>query len=402
MKILLPFLVLAALAVSLSAQQGKKKPAAPPKPKWDVQKLHHDNNEGIAVGDVNGDGKIDVTAGEYWYPAPGFEKKKVRRLEAFGKDYLQNNGEYLLDVDADGDLDIVAGMFTKTEVFWYENAGKDALAAGDPWPAHLLVDTETGHNEMVFFHDLDGDGSPEWIENSWKADNPIIAWKLSKDGKGKPSMEKHVISETRNGHGMGFGDIDGDGKVDVVFNQGWCRQPDAGAFSGLWEYHPDIELPHSSCPVLVIDLNGDKRNDLIWADGHNYGLYWEEQLEPRADGTTLWKQHLIDKKFSQGHALAWDDIDNDGAQELITGKRYYAHSGGDPGAEDPVVVLYFDWDPNTQTFSKNVISQAPADKPSEGPGIGLQIRVADMDNNGWNDIVTSGKSGTHIIWNRGF
>ncbi len=402
MKPLVPLFLFVALAGVVAAQQSKKTPAGPPQLKWQVQQLHKDNNEGIAVGDVNGDGALDVTAGEYWYPAPEYKKTKVRRLEAFGKDYLQNNGEHLYDVDADGDLDIVAGMFTKTELFWYENAGADALAKGEPWPAHLLKDTETGHNEMNFFHDIDGDGTPEWIENSWMADNPIIAWRMVKDESGKPGMEKHVISENRNGHGMGFGDINGDGREDVVFNQGWCEQPEAGAYSGLWEYHDDIELPHSSCPVLVVDLNGDGRNDLIWADGHNYGLYWEEQLEPRADGTTLWKQHLVDKKFSQGHALAWEDIDNDGAPELITGKRYYAHSGSDPGAEDPVVVLYFDWSGETQTFSKHVISQASKEEPSIGPGIGLQIRIADMDGNGWKDVVTSGKSGTHIIWNKGF
>ena len=149
---------------------------------------------------------------------------------------------------------------------------------------------------------------------------------------------------------------------------------------------------------MIIDLNDDGRNDFIWADGHNYGLYWHEQLAPQADGTTLWRQHVIDKKFSQGHTLAWDDVDNDGEPELITGKRYYAHSGRDAGARDDITVQFYNWNSKTKAWTKHLISTATA---GEGPGIGLQIRVADLDNNGWKDLILPGKSGTHIIWNEG-
>jgi hypothetical protein len=107
---------------------------------------------------------------------------------------------------------------------------------------------------------------------------------------------------------------------------------------------------------------------------------------------------MIDKKFSQGHALAWDDVDNDGQPELITGKRYYGHSGRDAGAQDDITVQFYDWNPTTMTWTKRLISTATA---GEGPGIGLQIRVADLDNNGWKDLILPGKSGTHIIWNDG-
>ena len=113
---------------------------------------------------------------------------------------------------------------------------------------------------------------------------------------------------------------------------------------------------------------------------------------------TTWRQHLIDKKFSQGHALAWDDVDNDGQPELITGKRYHGHSGRDSGAHDEITVQFYDWNQKTETWTKHLISTAPA---GEGPGIGLQIRVHDLDGNGWNDLVLPGKSGTHIIWNDG-
>jgi len=397
MKKILPLISIALLSGgALEAAPKGKKPAGL---KFKVQQLRMDNNEGVAVGDINGDGKLDVVAGEYWYAAPDFKGQKIRSLESFGKDYMMNNSDHLLDVDGDGDLDVVAGGFTVSEVFWYENPGKGKYDSPDGWKGHLLADTGTNHNEISYMHDLDGDGIPEYFENSWKDEDPMQVWRWDKDADGKPILKGHVISESGNGHGMGFGDINGDGKEDVLFKDGWYEQPAAGPYSAAWKYHNDFTMPHGSCPSIVVDLNKDGKNDIIWADGHNYGVYWMEQQEPQKDGATTWRIHEIDKKFSQGHAIAWEDIDNDGQPELITGKRYFAHSGSDPGSGDKATVHYYDWDADTLTWSKpKNIAQGESGK---APGIGLQIRVVDMDGDGWKDVVVPGKSGTHIIWNKG-
>jgi hypothetical protein len=396
LKSLISVVLISSIAVGVSAQQRGKAKGGPPH-KWRVQQLHKDNNEGIAVGDIDGDGKLDISAGEYWYQAPEFKQRPVRKLEAFGTDYLENNSEHLYDMDGDGDLDVLAGKFKTSIVYWYENPGAGKYDV-EAWTAHKLIDTGTAHNEATFLHDIDGDGTPEFIENSWNAKNPTQIVRLHRGDDGKVTATQHLVSDAGNGHGMGFGDINGDGKQDIVFLSGWFEQPKDEPFSRRWRYHHDFDLPHASCPMLVVDLNKDGRKDFIWADAHNYGLYWHEQLKPQADGTTTWRKHLIDKMFSQGHALAWDDVDNDGQPELITGKRYHAHSGRDAGAEDDITIQYYDWTPKTNTWAKHLISTAPAGK---GPGIGLQIRVHDLDGNGWKDIIVPGKSGTHIIWNDG-
>ena len=102
---------------------------------------------------------------------------------------------------------------------------------------------------------------------------------------------------------------------------------------------------------------------------------------------------MIDDSFSQPHALAFADLDGDGRDELITGKRVRAHNGRDPGGTQPPLVCYYTWKPGTTDFSRHVINEGSV-------GIGLQIRTADLDADGDVDIVLAGKEGTQILFNR--
>ena len=390
--------LLAPAADAPKAAKGAKKGAAAPALKFRVQQLHVDNNEGCAVADYNRDGKLDISAGEYWYEGPDFTKKRqLRKLEAFGKDYLTNNGEHAYDVNGDGFPDIVTGSFMDTKVYWYENPGAEGLKQGVLWKQHLLIDTNLGQNEWTEMRDLDGDGVPEYIVNSWGPTNAVMAYRFGKNEKNEPIFKPWVIqagAPFANGHGIGFGDINGDGLEDIVYGNGWYERPKVGATSKPWIRHLDWIFPHASTPMLVVDITGDGRNDVIWGHGHNYGLYWEERRDDNKDGSTNWRHNLIDDKISQAHCLVWEDIDNDGKPDLITGRRVKAHSGGDPGDNEPGCVLYYTWNAATRQFAKRVIAE-------NGPGIGLQSRVADLDGNGWKDVVVSGKSGTHVLWNLG-
>lgn len=375
--------------------------AQAPKPaglKFRTQQLHIDNNEGCSVADFNNDGKLDISAGEYWYAGPDFkEKKPVRKLLPFGKDYLTNNSEHAYDVDGDGWIDIISGSFMDGEISWFKNPGAEGLANGTPWEKQVLIDTKLQQNEWTIFRDMDGDGIPELVVNSWNDNNPMACYRLVKDDQGKPAMQPWIIhpaGESTNGHGLGFGDINGDGLEDIVFKNGWYERPAKDATTQPWKLHNDFTFVHASCPMQVVDLSGDGRADIIWGDGHNYGLWWEERRDDNQDGSTNWRTNLIDNKFSQPHSLEWEDIDGDGEPELITGRRVRGHSGNDPGDNEPGVIYYFKWDKQARQFKRFTIAEG-------GPGIGLQIRIADLDGDGDKDVVCAGKSGTHILWNEG-
>ncbi len=356
-----------------------------------------DANEGIAAGDIDGDGAIDLVAGRNWFRAPEFVPRPLRTISDWNG-YVQSNGDFLFDVNGDGRLDVIAGSFLPTEVHWYENPGAAALELGQQWKPHLLVDTGDSSNEGQMLQDLDGDGIPEWIVNSWAKDVPAKVWRLvpanpadgnHTGGGARYTMVAHELGPRGNGHGLGVGDLNGDGLTDVLFGQGWYQQPRQSPWSTPWKFHADWDI-HVSLPIIVTDLNGDQRNDLILGNGHDYGLFWWENKGPDEDGLIDWTRHLIDDRYSQPHTLAWSDIDGDGQPELITGKRVRAHNGNDPGGNEPPCLYYYDWDADNATFTRHIIEEGHA-------GCGLQIVTADLTRDGKVDIAVAGKSGTFLL-----
>jgi len=385
------------VALIASATQAAE-PDSPDWPDFRAQQLHLDRNEGIAVADFDGDGHPDLSAGEFWYRGPGFtDKRQLRKLEPFGGgEYLTNNSEHALDLNLDGFPDILTGSFMESELAWYENPGPEGLADGRLWQRHVLIDTGLKQNEATLMADIDGDGRPEILVNHWNDSQPMRYYKIT-PGRDGPTVQTITVAEggkNSNGHGVGVGDLNGNGRNDILYKHGWYEQLE----DGTWKHHADWTKPYMSVPALVADVNGDGRNDILWGNGHDYGLYWEEQLEPAADGTLQWRQHLIDDTWSQAHVLAWHDLDGDGRPELITGKRYYGHGGKDPGANDGPVVHAYKWQAATNTFTRHPISVSPPEAKT-GPGVGLQFIVRDLNGNGRPDIAAPGKSGTYILWN---
>lgn len=357
-------------------------------------------NEGCAVGDVNRDGRPDIVAGTHWFAAPDFTPRPVRDIPqvtlGFGSpDFYANNGDHIHDVDADGWPDVISGGWTEPELYWYRNPGKEGLEKGWKWEPVLLVKARA-ENEAFKLHDLDGDGTPEIVVFCWVGNAPLVAWKFAKAPDGSPAVTRVVLGESGCGHGYAFGDVNSDGREDVLCGVGWYEHPAGDPLVKLWKLHPETALPTAASPFLVVDVNGDGRNDLVWGRGHDYGVYWWEQEAPKADATTTWTQHLIDKSWSQAHSMAWADLDGDGRGELITGKRVRGHGGRDPGGAEPACLYYYKWDAAAGKFARYAIGA-----PGDGIGTGMQICVADLGGDARLDIAVAGKTGTWLLINEG-
>ncbi|CAG7616177.1 FG-GAP repeat domain-containing protein [Paenibacillus allorhizosphaerae] len=344
--------------------------------------------EACSVFDVNNDGALDIVCGAYWYEGPQFDRKhKICDIVPSGKNYHDDFSDFPMDVDGDGFTDMITGSWWSGALRWRKNPG----TSDSEWQT-LDID-KSRSIETIRYYDIDGCGVPEIFPNT--PGGPQLMYKLvcNDQGKGTGAFRKTVIHETQSGHGLGFADINGDGRMDIVLAGGWLEQP-AAPFGVPWTFHPEFSLGTASVPILGYDVTDNGLCDLIVGQAHDYGLHWYEQMI-ESDGTRRWIKHDIDMSVSQYHDMMLVDLDLDGELELVTGKRYMAHDI-DPGAEDPVGIYYFKI--KKGAFEKHVIDYGPA---GEASGNGIYMWIEDITGNGYPDIVAPGKEGLFLFENLG-
>ena len=334
-------------------------------------------SETCAFADINGDGKLDIVSGEYWYEAPRWTPHRFRDIN-YVPGYIDNFADLPLDVNGDRNVDIISAYGFAGKLVWMENPGKTGAA----WKEHLI---DHGYFiEFAFLVDLTNSGKSDAILPQYGGDNAPTAWYEHVNG----GFVKHVVRSKCYGHGIGAGDVNGDGRTDIITPEGWFEAP-PDPRTGEWKWHPDFKLGATGF-IYTLDINGDGRPDLVTTMAHDYGIFWMEQA---ADGK--WIKHMIDDTYSQAHALTLVDLNGDGQKDLLTGKRYMAHDH-DPGAREPLGIYWYEYRKDERgniVWVKHVIDY------STRTGAGMHIPVADLYGTGGLDFAVAGKNGLFLFEN---
>ena len=360
-----------------------------------------------SVLDINGDGKLDIAAGRNYYLGPKWTKYSDYRdgAETNGPD-VDDNYEGTIDVNNDGHMDVVSsGWMRRQGIWWYENPNK----VGAKWESHALLHAE-GLEGMVIGN-LAGNGDKDLLVNYFaKKPGRSLIWMEHLNQA--PWFKEHALGPEGVGvsHGNGIGDINGDGRNDVVTASGWFEAPEHPT-EQEWKWHPDYQFQKGGAglPILITDVNGDGLNDIIMGSAHDYGLAWFEQR--MTDGKRSFIQHWIETDYPTIHTMVLGDLDGDGKPELITGKQLLAHNGGDVGALEPSFLFYYKM--NKGQFERHVLSYsylAPyfgkgsngQPPPSYVIGAGMKLNVADVDGDGRLDIIVACKTGLYVFQNKGY
>lgn len=356
--------------------------------------------DGIESGDINHDGKEDIVAGPYWYEGPEFtQAHEFYPAEVLAPEVSPSNSMFSFVHDFNGDQwpDIlVLGRVHLHPAYWYENPGN----SNQEWKKHYAFERVKGESPLMV--DLDGDGKSQlichwegcwgWIEPDWNA--PSDPWQF------KPISEPGEWKQFY--HGTGVGDINSDGRLDLVINDGWFLQPSRP--DEPWEWHEHkFSKGRGGAQILVYDIDGDGDSDVISSlDAHGWGLAWFEQYKENGQVSFRMHQFMGSRKeaekygvaFSQPHALDVGDIDGDGLKDLVVGKRVWAH--GPTGDIEPSATPVLYWfqlirSKKGVTFKPHLID--------ENSGVGVQVTVKDVNGDGIEDILTASKLGSFVFIN---
>ncbi|MRI01999.1 VCBS repeat-containing protein [Kriegella sp. EG-1] len=343
-------------------------------------------SEGVATADLNKDGAIDIIAGYYWFEAPNWKRHEMAPSRTFKprEEYCESFLNQAMDVNLDGWDDVIIIDYPGKPAFWFENPQNKPGV----WQKHIIANGMGIANESPSFIDIDSDGRLDILCGD--VDKKQIVWLQAPLSPGEtewkrfPLSAENVPATNRFSHGIGFGDINDDGIEDVVVAEGWFEGT-TDLKAGNWKFH-ESKISEPCSHMQVLDVNGDGLNDVVSASAHKLGVWWHEKKE---EGFVT---HLISTTTAQTHSSIMVDLNSDGQEDFLTGKRYLAHNGNDAGDADAPLLFWIEFTPNKEPYFKEHFIDSDS-------GAGLNIAIEDMNNDQKPDIIIANKNGVFLLEN---
>ena len=284
-----------------------------------VISLAADGAQDVQAADIDGDGDLDVIS------ASG-DDNSIKWYENFdgrgGFDVLRevstgaNNAYavYAADIDGDGDLDLVSASFDDDTIAWYENLD----GTGEFGPLLLISKAAKGATDVIAV-DVDNDGDIDVVSASSFDDK--IAWYRNEDGLGGFSEQLVITDDANLATSLHMADIDGDGDLDALSASGgddkiaWYENLDGlGTFSQDKVISLEAERAFS---VYAADLDVDGDLDVISASRDDNKIAWYENL----DGDRFGAQQIISASVMGARSVYAADLDSDGDPDVLSASQ---------------------------------------------------------------------------------
>ncbi len=279
----------------------------------------HDGPGGLAIGDLDRDGDLDLMACSItddelaWYD-------NTNGLGSFSRNLISTVADRCtrleaVDVDRDGDLDIVAADQDDDELTWYENRLDEIT---NDFAAEQQIAVANNPLGMAVA-DIDGNGTQDALFGSQSG---ILAW-YANDGAGSFGAQVPITTGGSPGD-LSIGDVDGDGDLDVVSHQqsldrvSWHENLLGDGSS--WGEHRVSEVPDQPVDTATADLDGDGDLDLISLSFTDRVIGWYENLSIHRNAPFT-AEKLVQGSLTNAQAVVAADVDRDGDLDLFSASQ---------------------------------------------------------------------------------